>query len=279
MALDIEQLSREERFARLTDPLPMHAIEGRQDGAPKKDGERTYARFVLYVEAWYVAQRLDTFFGGDWSLDIEPLPAVVDSEGVPLLGVKGSLTVGGITREDVGQGRDWKQASTDALKRAAQRFGIGSELKLAEPFWVDLDGDSKYAKPIQNPALAYFRRYKSLPRVPEYKHADEAPPELPPGPKPVASNSPEQAYASEPSRRAGARPTAAPEATEPECPKCHGRMWDNRVGKRNPRAPDFKCRDGGCDGVIWPENEAKGPASARANGVDPAALEEHEPPY
>ena len=29
-------------------------------------------------------------------------------------------------------------------------------------------------------------------------------------------------------------------------------MWDNRLTKRNPRAPDFKCRDRSCDGVIWP---------------------------
>ena len=29
-------------------------------------------------------------------------------------------------------------------------------------------------------------------------------------------------------------------------------MWDNREGKRNPKAPDFKCKDRSCDGVIWP---------------------------
>jgi hypothetical protein len=38
----------------------------------------------------------------------------------------------------------------------------------------------------------------------------------------------------------------------PSCPKCGGEMWDNREGKRNPKAPDFKCKDRGCDGVIWP---------------------------
>ena len=29
-------------------------------------------------------------------------------------------------------------------------------------------------------------------------------------------------------------------------------MWDNRIGKRNPKAPDFKCRDRTCDGLVWP---------------------------
>ena len=37
---------------------------------------------------------------------------------------------------------------------------------------------------------------------------------------------------------------AAAAATEaPPCPKCQGPMWDNREGKRNPKAPDFKCKD------------------------------------
>jgi hypothetical protein len=40
-------------------------------------------------------------------------------------------------------------------------------------------------------------------------------------------------------------------------------MWDNREGKRNPKAPDFKCKDRGCDGVIWPPRSAK-PATAAA---------------
>ena len=41
-------------------------------------------------------------------------------------------------------------------------------------------------------------------------------------------------------------------ANSPSCPKCGGRMWDNRASKRNPRAPDFKCRNRACDGVRWP---------------------------
>lgn len=35
------------------------------------------------------------------------------------------------------------------------------------------------------------------------------------------------------------------------CPECGGQMWDNREKKTNPKAPDFKCRDKGCSGVIW----------------------------
>ena len=39
------------------------------------------------------------------------------------------------------------------------------------------------------------------------------------------------------------------------CPTCGGDMWDNREGKRNPKAPDYKCCDKNCDGVYWPGDE------------------------
>src|SRR5690348_16184054 len=29
----------------------------------------------------------------------------------------------------------------------------------------------------------------------------------------------------------------------PKCPKCGSDMWDNRQDKRNPKAPDFKCKN------------------------------------
>ena len=38
----------------------------------------------------------------------------------------------------------------------------------------------------------------------------------------------------------------------PACPACGGRMWDNRATKKNPKAPDFKCRSRECDGRVWP---------------------------
>ena len=52
-------------------------------------------------------------------------------------------------------------------------------------------------------------------------------------------------------------------ADTPTCPKCQGPMWDNRAGKRNPKAPDFKCKDRECDGVVWPPRDAR-PASPAA---------------
>ncbi|HEX6536613.1 MAG TPA: hypothetical protein VF041_18650 [Gemmatimonadaceae bacterium] len=58
----------------------------------------------------------------------------------------------------------------------------------------------------------------------------------------------------------------------PVCPKCRGPMWDNRASKRNPRAPDFKCKDKSCDGVIWPpRGAASGAASGAGSGAGSAA--------
>jgi hypothetical protein len=54
------------------------------------------------------------------------------------------------------------------------------------------------------------------------------------------------------------------------CPKCGGRTWDNRATKTNPKAPDYKCRDRACDGVVWPPKG--GPAR-------PAAASAAKAPY
>ena len=58
----------------------------------------------------------------------------------------------------------------------------------------------------------------------------------------------------------------------PACPKCKGQMWDNRASKRNPRAPDYKCKTDGCDGVIWPPREPGAVSTAKPAGTadDPA---------
>ena len=63
----------------------------------------------------------------------------------------------------------------------------------------------------------------------------------------------------------------------PECPKCQGPMWDNRVGKRNPKAPDFKCKDRECDGVVWPPRAAPGAATAPLPDGVSTALEIRPP--
>ena len=54
-------------------------------------------------------------------------------------------------------------------------------------------------------------------------------------------------------------------------------MWDNRgtpeKPKTNPKAPDYKCRDKDCGGVIWPPRGPKKPQRQEA-----APLPEGPPP-
>ncbi len=70
------------------------------------------------------------------------------------------------------------------------------------------------------------------------------------------------------------------EKMDPPCPKCGGKMWDNRLSKKKPTHPDFKCKKGkDCDGVIWPPREgeqrpdptAAAASSAASSSATPAA--------
>ncbi len=56
-----------------------------------------------------------------------------------------------------------------------------------------------------------------------------------------------------------------------DCPDCGGPMWDNRQTKKNPKQPDFKCKDkDGCGKGVWVKAKgndapgARGPASGAA---------------
>ena len=224
-------------WTKLSAPVPTGVISWRQDGkATARDG-KFFARFVAYIEANTVRERLDGVVPGEWDLTLELLPPIPGEDGDGTqCSFKARLQILGVIREDVGTGRDYKQASTDAFKRAAVRFGVGNELYAYEQNWVEVDGDGKYPKPVEDPQLAYSRRYGKIAATP------------------VSGTN------------GGAEPTTVSPSllTDMEivsCPKCGGRMWDNRLTKRNPRAPDYKCQNRSCDGVIWP---AKSSGSAIA---------------
>ena len=239
-------------WAKLSAPVPSGVISWRQDGkATARDG-KYFARFVAYIEASTVRERLDSVVPGEWDLTLELLPPIAGEDGDGTqYSFRARLQILGVIREDVGTGRDYKQASTDAFKRAAVRFGIAHELYGYEQNWVEVDGDGKYAKPLEEPQLAYARRYGN----------------------PIGAGRPATNGSVE-----TASPPAASLLTDMDlvsCPKCGGRMWDNRLTKRNPRAPDYKCQNRSCDGVIWPpkaaaaaspseENDAASPARTSA---------------
>jgi Rad52/22 family double-strand break repair protein len=240
-------------WAQLSAPLPGGVISWRQDGrAVQRDG-KFFARFVAYVDANTVRERLDAVVPGEWDLTLELLPTIVaDDQDDANCSFKARLQILGVIREDVGTGRDYKSAATDAFKRAAVRYGIAHELYGYEQNWVRVDGDGKHAKPLEDPAESYARRLARLGR----------------GDLSIASGD----DASTEVRESAPVATGPLASDEPSCPKCGGRMWDNRLSKRNPKAPDYKCRSRSCDGVIWP------PRTAATAKVDEAKVELVEVP-
>jgi hypothetical protein len=260
------QLDKTNIWSALAAPLPAGVVAWRQDGrAVQRDG-RWYARFVAYIDANTVRERLDAVVPGEWDLTLDLLPPLAgqdeDGHGCSF---KARLQILGVIREDVGTGRDYKSAATDAFKRAAVRFGIAHELYQLEPNWVQVDGDSRYAKALEDPQSAYDRRVAR-------RNGDGSA-------APVVDIEELETRDSEPApASARAAAPASSLATDPDavsCPKCGGRMWDNRLSKRNPKAPDFKCRDRSCDGVVWPprDGKAKSPATVPANEPDEIAFD------
>jgi hypothetical protein len=254
-------LDKTDIWSALSAPLPPGVISWRQDGRPISRDGRHIARFVAYIEANTVRERLDAVVPGEWDLTLELLPPVAGLEDDANQGpcsFKARLQILGVIREDVGTGKDYKQAATDAFKRAAVRFGIAHELYAYEQNWVQMDGDGKYARPLEDPAAAYTRRYGRTSAVASAsaeaaaiapaERAMELPMSEEPGHVPVATG-----------------PLASDEQS---CPKCGGRMWDNRLTKRNPKAPDYKCRDRSCDGVIWPPKAVKTEKSDKADKAE-----------
>jgi hypothetical protein len=270
-------LDKHDIWSALSAPLPPGVISWRQDGRPISRDGRHIARFVAYIEANTVRERLDSVVPGEWDLTLELLPPVAGLDEDANQGAcsfKARLQILGVIREDVGTGKDYKQAATDAFKRAAVRFGVAHELYAYEQNWVQMDGDGKYAKPIEDPAVAYARRYgkarpaavKPATRAPKTARIEQV------ADLSLANDSEAPALTD-----ASAAPVAAtgPHALdEQSCPKCGGRMWDNRLTKRNPKAPDYKCRDRSCDGVVWPPKgeKATDPAKAEQQVEEPEEM-------
>jgi hypothetical protein len=71
---------------------------------------------------------------------------------------------------------------------------------------------------------------------------------------------------------------SVPTTGTPGCPICGGDMWDNRGKKTNPKAPDFKCKDKNCTGVIWPPKNENVPHDAEGNEIVTTYEEKSLPP-
>ena len=101
----------------------------------------TKAGWLSYLQHTDVAQRLDNIVQ-DWSF------IVIDRwESGSTKYVSAELTINGITRVNVGDGSEWKDAFSDCLKRCAMLFGVGRYLYDSETVWTDYDEkEMKYNK-------------------------------------------------------------------------------------------------------------------------------------
>jgi len=98
---------------------------------------------VTYIDARDVMDRLDDVVGmGEWADSYDVLRAADKAWAV-----RCRLTLCGITKEDVGEGESPKEAFSDALKRAAVKFGVGRYLYSLPKMFADYDTEKNRFTP------------------------------------------------------------------------------------------------------------------------------------
>jgi hypothetical protein len=107
-----------------------------------------------YVNHAVVTDRL-LKYAGDWHLTV-----LERFEWNGKCYVRVALTIDHVTREEYGEDVDPKTAISDALKRAAMRFGVGLDLWSKEDLGVEGQTDAKDRRPERTPDP------KPLPNVP-----------------------------------------------------------------------------------------------------------------
>src|ERR671932_1545468 len=95
-------MDRMDIWSKLAAPLPAGVISWRQDGRPVQRDGRFIARFVAYVDANTVRERLDSVVPGEWDLTLELLPALPGGDSDTSCSFKARLQILGVIREDVG---------------------------------------------------------------------------------------------------------------------------------------------------------------------------------
>jgi hypothetical protein len=248
-------------LAQLAQPFDPESVEFKA-GATTQDKARALA--LAYVDARVYQARLDAV-APDWRNEYTR-----EYAGDRVI-VTCALTVAGVTRQAIGESLQATarhdgstvieenaatSAEAQAFKRACSAFGLGRYLYSVPQVWAEYDGQRRQFTPAAVLAL------REMLRTGKYEQS-------------AAANGNGQASAAGTNGHASAAGTnghapAAPagdaaSGASPACPKCGGPMWDNRDGKKNPKAPDFKCKDKNCDGVVWP-SKAPAPAHVQGNG-------------
>jgi len=240
-------------LADLAQPFDPEAVEFKA-GATTQDKARALA--LAYVDSRVYQGRLDAVTP-DWRNEYTR-----EYAGDRVI-VTCALTVAGVTRQAIGESLQASArhdgstvieenaattAEAQAFKRACSAFGLGRYLYSVPQVWADYDSGKRQFTPAALQAL------REMLRTGKYD---------PPASGNGGNGNGHASNTGNPQGASSGHAASAPagDATSsatPACPKCGGLMWDNRVGKKNPKAPDFKCRDKNCDGVIWPPKQTEG---------------------
>lgn len=230
-------MTPEQIAARLSEPFDASEVKWKPQAVK---GNRALA--VCYIDARLVMDRLDEVFGvGGWKDEYTPL-----SNGAVLCQL--SVKVGGewVSRQDVGSESEQpdehdrtKAAFSDALKRAAVKYGIGRYLYRLSHQWCDYDPTKKqFATRPKLPAWALPGPVTHQGQLPAYP---EKQPEALPGP--------------------AVEPT--PPASKPKQPpaKTPYELWERMGQRANPKngaelfawleSVEAKLKEMGADGRVF----------------------------
>ena len=234
-------------LADLAQPFDPEAVEFKA-GATTQDKARALA--LAYVDARAYQARLDAV-APDWRNEYTR-----EYAGDRVV-VTCALTVAGVTRQAIGESLPASarhdgstvieenaatSAEAQAFKRACSAFWLGRYLYAVPQVWADYDSGKRQFAPTALQAL------REMLRTGKYD----------PPANGNGGNGNGHASSTGNGHASSAPAGDATSGATPACHKCGGLMWDNRAGKKNPKAPDFKCRDKNCDGVIWPPKQTEG---------------------
>ena len=196
------------------------------------------AQCVAYIDARDVMDLLDLVVKPEnWQDKYE----VVGDKFIAGIGIK--IDNEWIWKWDTGTAGDFEQEKSifsDSFKRAAVKWGIGRFLYDLDFKWVNTDKPGKGAHPVDENGKRIYNLTEYFEKIGD-RVVDSVPKQTTSSPKPSTATKEDK------------------NDSEVKCPNCGGQMWDNRpkkaAGEFNPAAPDFKCRDKSCGGVIWPPKD------------------------
>ena len=251
-------------LAKLGQPFDPEVVEFKA-GATTQDKSRALA--LAYVDTRVYQVRLDAV-APDWRNEYTR-----EYAGDRVI-VTCALTVAGVTRQAIGESLQASarhdgstvieenaatSAEAQAFKRACSAFGLGRYLYSVPQVWAEYDGARRQF------SSAGLQALRAMLGTGKYEPAVGHNPQ--PGTSSGNGSSGDPQGASSGHSAAAGTGDTSSVSTE-ACPKCGGPMWDNRAGKRNPKAPDYKCKDRGCDGAIWPAKAPSAPTPLAVSGSD-----------